>query len=492
MSSASDSEPPPAPALSPGTAAAASDIIAALMARNTQQQDLIVTLQTRIAELERRLGLNSNNSGKPPSSDGLRKPRRIKSLRTPSGKKSGGQPGHPGKTLRQVEKADATIDHFPQTCGGCGGALSETASKGFTARQVFDLPPPRPLEVTEHRAHVCTCGSCGIQTRAAFPAGVAAPVQYGARIEAFVVYLLHAQLLPEKRVAALIADLFGVALTTATIATISRNYAEGLRPFTETVRDHIAQAPVKHMDETGFRITGKTQWLHVASTLLLTFYRMSSKRGSLLSGVSGIVVHDHWKPYYTLEGVLHALCNAHHLRELQALVEIEKEEWARKMQRLLRRACHATHLMRDADEPVHLRPRLIALIERRYTAILAEGFAHHEAQPPLVPPAEQAKRRGRAPHRVGHNLLFRLRDRRADVLRFLYDPTVPFTNNLAEQDGRMMKVKQKISGGFRSDEGAEDFGIIRTMLSTARKQGWNLLQALIGNPETLIAKLRFA
>ena len=492
MSSASDSEPQPAPALSPGTAAAASDIIAALMARNTQQQDLIVTLQTRIAELERRLGLNSNNSGKPPSSDGLRKPRRIKSLRTPSGKKSGGQPGHPGKTLRQVERADATIDHFPQTCADCGGVLDEAASKGFAARQVFDLPPPQPLEVTEHRAHVCTCGSCGIQTRAAFPAGVAAPVQYGARIEAFVVYLLHAQLLPEKRVAALIADLFGVTLTTATIATISRDCAERLRSFAETVRDHVAQAPVKHRDETGFRITGKTQWLHVASTLLLTFYRMSSKRGSLLSCVSGIVVHDHWKPYYTLEGVLHALCNAHHLRELQALVEIEKEEWARKMQRLLRRACHATPLVRDADEPVNLRPRLIALIERRYTAILAEGFAHHEAQPPLVPPAEQAKRRGRAPHRVGHNLLFRLRDRRADVLRFLYDPTVPFTNNLAEQDGRMMKVKQKISGGFRSDEGAEDFGIIRTMLSTARKQGWNLLQALIGNPETLIAKLRFA
>lgn len=229
------------------------------------------------------------------------------------------------------------------------------------------------------------------------------------------------------------------------------------------------------MDETGFRIGAKTQWLHIASTLLLTFYRMSSKRGSLLSGVSGIVVHDHWKPYYTLEGVLHALCNAHHLRELQALVEIEKEEWASKMQRLLRLACHATHLARDADKLV--KPRLAALIERRYAAILAEG---------------QAKRRGRAPHRVGHNLLFRLRDRRADVLRFLYDPTVPFTNNLAEQDGRMMKVKQKISGGFRSDEGAEDFGIIRTMLSTARKQGWNLLQALIGDPQTLIAKLRFA
>ena len=497
MSSASASHPQPATALSPDPAAAAADIIAALMAHNTQQQELIVTLQTRIAELERRLGLNSNNSGKPPSSDGLKKPRRTKSLREVSGKRSGGQPGHPGKTLRQVEKADSTIDHFPPTCAGCGGVLSAAACHGFTARQVFDLPKPQPLEITEHRGHVCTCGSCGVQTRGTFPAGVTAPVQYGEQIEAFVVYLLHSQLLPEKRVATLLADLFGVTLTTATIARISQDCAERLRPFAETVRDHVAQAPVKHMDETGLRIGGKTQWLHIASTVLLTFYRMSSKRGSLLSGVSGIVVHDHWKPYYTLEGVLHALCNAHHLRELQALVEIEKEEWARKMQRLLRLTCHATHLARDVPAlagagPKPVKPRLAALIERRYAAILAEGFAHHEAQPPLVPPAEQAKRRGRAPHRVGHNLLLRLRDRRADVLRFLYDPSVPFTNNLAERDGRMMKVKQKISGGFRSDQGAEDFGIIRTMLSTARKQGWNLLQAMIGNPQTLIAKLRFA
>ena len=244
------------------------------------------------------------------------------------------------------------------------------------------------------------------------------------------------------------------------------------------------------MDETGFRIGGETQWLHIASTLLMTFYRTSSRRGSLLSGVSGIVVHDHWKPYYTLEGVLHALCNAHHLRELQALVEIEKEGWALKMQRLLRRACHATNLARGADVP--LTPSLIALIDRRYDAILAEGFAYHEAQAPLIPAAEKASRRGRPPRRVGHNLLLRLRDRKPDVLRFLTDPSVPFTNNLAEQDGRMMKLRQKISGGFRSLAGAMDFATIRTLISAARKQGWDLLAALIGEPGRLIAELRLA
>ena len=473
-----------------GTALAASEIIAALLARNGELQALIAVQVARIADLERRLGLHSANSGKPPSSDGLKKPRRTQSLRLSSGKPSGGQKGHPGTTLRQVETADATLDHFPATCAGCGGTLAAAASQGFTARQVFDLPEPRPLLVTEHRSHVCACAACGVQTRAAFPAGVGAPVHYGARLESFVLYLLHGQLLPEQRVAALIGTLFGVTLTTATIARISHDGAERLRPFAATVRDHVAQAPVKHMDETGFRIAGKTQWLHIASTLWLTFYRTSPRRGSLLSGVSGIVVHDHWKPYYTLTGVLHALCNAHHLRELQALVEIEKEAWACKMQRLLRRACHATHLAREQAKP--LRAQLIALIERRYDIILAEGFTYHEDQHPLVAPDKQAKRRGRVPHRVGHNLLFRFHQRRQDVLRFLHDPTIPFTNNLAEQDGRMMKLKQKISGGFRSNAGAEKFGIIRTLIATAQKQGWNLLQALRGDPEQMIAKLRLA
>ena len=199
-------------------------------------------------------------------------------------------------------------------------------------------------------------------------------------------------------------------------------------------------------------------------------------------------MHDHWKPFYTLKGVLHALCNAHHLRELQALVEIEKEDWARKMQHLLRRACHAANLARDQGVP--LSPGLIALIERRYDAILTEGFAFHEAQPALISIAR--KRKGRVPRRTGHNLLLRLRVRRPDVLRFLSDPTVPFTNNLAERDGRMMKLRQKISGGFRSVEGAEDFAVIRSLLSTARKQRWNILQTLASRPDHLIAELQIA
>jgi transposase len=453
------------------------------------KDDLIARLlaqEARIAELERRLGLNSSNSGKPPSSDGLKKPRRVSSLRESSGKTTGGQTGHPGQTLCRVEKPDATIDHYPQACAACGEPLSAVMATGHVARQVFDLPEPRPLIVTEHRAHACRCAACGTQTRGEFPAGVSAPVQYGKRIGAFVLYLLHYQLLPEKRLAMLMADLFGVKLVTATIARISQDCAQRFQGFADAVREHVAAAPVKHMDETGFRIGGKTQWLHIASTALLTFYRTAAKRGSLLANVTGIVVHDHWKPYYTMAGVLHALCNAHHLPELKALVEIEKEDWAAKMQRLLRRACHATNLARERGVP--LKPALIALIERCYDGILAEGLAFHEAQPALA----KAKCRGRPPRRVGHNLLIRLSTRKQDVLRFLTDPSVPFTNNLAERDGRMMKLRQKISGGFRSEDGAKDFAVIRSVLSTARKQGWNILDTLAGEPARLIADIRVA
>ena len=457
-------------------------LIAALRAENE-------SLEARIAELERQLGLNSSNSGKPPSSDGLKKPARVTSLRERSAKKPGGQKGHKGETLRQVADPDDVVDHYPSACSGCGAGLDPDTSVGHSARQVFDLPEPEPLIVTEHRAHDCRCPACGAKTRAAFPDGVNAPVQYGTRIGAFVLYLLHYQLLPEKRLVELLADLLGVKLVTATIARISQDCAQRFQGFADVVRDHVAAAPVKHMDETGFRIGGRTQWLHIASTALLTFYRVCAKRGSLLMNVAGIVVHDHWKPYYTMPGVLHALCNAHHLRELKALVEIEKEDWARKMQRVLRRACHAANLARDRGVP----PSLIALIERCYDSILAEGLAFHEAQAPLAQPVKGGrKRRGRVPRRTGHNLLLRLATRKQDTLRFLHDPTVPFTNNQAERDGRMMKLRQKISGGFRSAEGAMDFALIRSLFSTAKKQGWNVIDALTCDPANLAKSLRLS
>ena len=311
--------------------------------------DLVLSLAARLDELERRLGLNSTNSGKPPSSDGLSKPpagkqkrRRTGSLREKSGRKPGGQKGHEGETLRQVAEPDAITDHYPETCPNCGSGLTPEMSTGHGARQVFDLPEPRPLVVMEHRAHRCRCGRCGRQTRAAFPAGVTGPVRYGARIGAMVVYLSHYQLLPEDRLAELMADLFAVALVPATVARMGRSRARRFEGVVEVIRDLVKSAPVKHMDETGLRVGGRTQWLHVASSAGLTFYRVSAGRGSLLDGVAGIVVKG----------------------------------WARKMQRLLRRACHAANLARERG--VALQPSLVEGFRRWWDAITAEGIRFHE------------------------------------------------------------------------------------------------------------------
>lgn len=456
------------------------DLLALIAAQAAQ----ITALTARIAELERRLGLDSSNSGKPPSSDGLKRPVRVRSLREPSGKPPGGRKGHPGDTLRQSETPDVVVDHYPDACTGCGMDLTAAMASKYTARQVFDLPEPRPPVVTEHRAHECRCPGCGRRTKAAFPAGVAAPVQYGPRINAVTVYLLHGQFVPEDRVAELMRDLFGVRLVAATIAQMSRNCADRLTSFVQAVRDQVAGAMVKHLDETGFRIGGQTRWLHVASTALLTIYRACDRRGLVWDNMTGVAVHDHWKPYYTMKGVLHALCNAHHLRELKALIEIDKEDWARQMQILLCRACHAANLA--STQGVPLKPRLIARIERRYDAIVAAGLAFHMSLPRLP----RAQRRGWKPKRPGHNLLTRFQVRRDDVLRFLHNPQVPFTNNQAERDVRMMKLRQKISGGFRSFAGAEIFAAIRSVLSTARKQEWDLIAALMQQPETLLLRLK--
>ena len=463
------------------------DLIALLLAQEARHAAEMAAMQARIAELE--CGSSSQQQQQRQAAIELRAEEAGAGQQSAETlRQEAGRPERPsGGDAVSNRDADAIIDHYPPACAWCGAVLTEAMATSHVARQqVFDLPEPRPLIVTEHRVHSCRCAACGTQTRGVFPDGVTAPVQYGKRIGAFVLYLLHYQFLPEKRLATLVADLFGVKLVTATIARISQDCAARFQGLADELRDLVAAAPVKHMDETGFRIGGKTQWLHIASTIWLTFYRTSPKRGSLLAKVTGIIVHDHWKPYYKMTGVLHALCNAHHLRELKALVEIEKEDWARKMQCLLRRACHATNLAREQGVP--LKPGLIALIERCYDGIIANGLAFHEGQPALA----KTRRRGRPPRRVGHNLLLRLSTRRLDVLRFLTDPSVPFTNNLAERDGRMMKLRQKISGGFRSECSAKDFAVIRSVLSTARKQGWNVLQTLITNPTRILADIRVA
>ena len=438
------------------------EIIAKQSAIIAKQAEEIAFLRQRLSDLERRLGLDSTNSSKPPSSEGLRKKPSPQSLRTKGEKKRGGQKGHKGTTLAQVASPTHIVTHTPATCAQCHKSLGRTASVSLIKRQVFDIPVPR-IEVTEHQAEVKICACCQHRNVGIFPADVRAPVQYGGRVQALAVYLSAQQFIPEDRLKTLFEDVFTLNIATGTLTKINQTFAEAISGENQKTLEALKKAPVKNMDETGFRVGGKTFWLHVLCSATATFYRVSPKRGSLWEGVKGTVVHDHWKPYFTMPDVNHALCNAHHLRELKALEDIEKEPWAKRMRGFL------TSLSRYKDVRCLKDPQsFLGRVDRLYEAIVAQGLAFHEAQPPL----------GGRKKRIGHNLLLRFKNFKGDVLRFLTDPHVPFTNNQAEQDVRMMKVKQKISGGFRTLEGAETFCQIRSFLATARKQGQNLFQAL--------------
>ena len=438
-------------------------------------------LRERIAELERRLGIDSQTSSKPPSSDGLKKKNthRTRSLRSQSQRPTGGQKGHQGQTLKQVSEPDKIIYHSaPDCCSGCGCDVSTEQVLSVFKRQVFDIPEPR-IEVTEHRVEVKQCPRCQQKIQGCFPDQVKAPVQYGVRMKAVSAYLQHQHFIPEDRLSEALQDLFGCRMTPGTIANTSKSLAQSIAPVVDKLASIVKAAPVKHLDETGFRISGKTQWLHVVSTETATWYRPAAKRKDLepLVGITGRAIHDHWKCYFQLEGICHGLCNAHHLRELKALEEIEQESWAFSMKKLLTLANKYRHRY-----PETIPKTIVIRLTQLYESILHRGLDFHESLPPLT----RKSNRGRVKRRVGHNLLLRLKDYASDVLRFLMEPDVPFTNNQAERDLRMMKCKQKISGCFRSFETALNFANIRSVLSTARKQNFNLLdviiQALSGQP----------
>lgn len=460
-------------------------LIEGLQARNLILEQQNAALTARVAELERRLGLDSSNSSKPPSSDGPgTPPRRTQSLRQAGRNKPGGQPGHPGKHLKPSERVDHTITHRPSLCEGCHASLRDQPGRLAGSRQVFDLPEPTPLSVTQHQVYSCQCPGCGAVTTAAFPPEVSAPVQYGERLAATATYLSVGQFLPENRLRQLLADLFGVSVSAGTLGQMIARAATRASDFAAVVREKICRAPVKHLDETGFRMAAKQQWLHVACTSApdaLVHYRVSPRRGAMLTGAAHIVVHDHWTSYFQMPGVTHAMCNAHHLRELTALVEIDGEVWAKRMRVLLRALCHAVNLGA-------LRPTRTRAAEWLYDSIVRDGIAWHEALPALP----RDIKLGRIRRRTGHNLLLRLKTHREAVLRFMHNPAVPFTNNEAERDVRMMKLRQKISGGFRTQEGAENFATLRTLISTARKRGWNLLDTLSRPSRQLISALETA
>lgn len=435
----------------------------------------IAELRAENAELRRRLGLNSHNSGKPPGSDGLaKKPAwQPKSLRESGKNPSGGRKGSKSTTLRQVDTPDCVVEHAPETCERCAEPLQSSPVVSVNKRQVFDIPPPK-IEVTEHRALVKRC-ACGHDTAASFPSGVNSQTQYGERIKAYIVYLRTVDFIAEDRLQQTLKDLFGLDIATDTIAQAINSCAADLASERAEVLQTLQKSAVKHLDETGLRIAGKTSWLHVLCNDALTYYRVDAKRGAIFRDFSGgTIVHDHFKPYFTLKNVKHGMCNAHHLRELRAVAEFGSHAegvWARGMGRLLRTVCRFVKVMHPLPRAAkNLFIRKVLLV---YQRIIGKGEALYHSLPPLP-----AKRIGKPPKLTGHNLLLRLKCWRTATLRCLNGVT-PFTNNQAEQDIRMMKVRQKISGGFRTFAGAEAFCAVRGFISTVKKQGCNVFSSLI-------------
>jgi transposase len=390
--------------------------------------------------LKARLAANSRNSSRPPSSDGLAKPPVPKSLRRPSGRKPGGQHGHEGRHLQQVLRPDEVLRYVPSRCEGCGGDLSDGELEGEETRQVFDLPLVR-LAVCEHRAQRRRC-ACGHVTRAAFPAGVSAPTQYGPRMRALAIYLIAAQHLPYKRAAGLLADWLGAPLSAGTLMAFVKDGADDLGVFLDRVHEQIVGSPVVHFDETGVRAGGRGRWLHSSSTQTLTFYALHDRRGTegidhagVLPRFQGIAVHDGWPQYRAYTSVIHALCNAHHLRELLAIIEQDPQRQSRAVKTdTLLRALHATVQEAKAAGEQSLDPWTLAGYRAAYEQIIALG---HQQNPP---PTKRTGKRGPIGRSASANLLRRLDEQREQVLRFAHDLQVPFDNNLAERDLRMIKI----------------------------------------------------
>lgn len=439
-----------------------------------EQEKAICALKGRIRELEDERAKNSRNSSKPPSSDGVKR-EATKSMRKSSGSGVGGQKGHKGNTLQMVDNPDKVVLHRVAQCKNCGLSLERSEAKDYERRQVFDIPP-LVLEVTEYQAEIKNCPNCGTRNKGDFVQDVQNPVQYGKRLKSLFVYLTNYQLLPYERTSELIRDLFSHSLSQATLVNTNNLCYKLLEGVEKEIKKQLTNSPVINCDETGLYNNGKRQWLHVVSTPNLTHYAFHQKRGKkatedmdILPHFKGTAVHDFWKPYYNYS-CNHGLCNAHHLRELTFLYEQYNQQWAKKMIYLLLEIKEKV-----AQEKLYsdgLDKRTINEFGEKYKRIIEEG---HKANPP---PKAQPRKRGRNKQSRSKNLLDRLDIHRKEVLAFMYDFKVPFDNNLAERDLRMMKVQQKISGAFRSDSGVRSFCRIRSYISTVKKQGRNVIEAI--------------
>ena len=450
-------------------------------------QQLLKTALEQIEQLEAQLGQNSRNSNWPSSRDKGRKKKRKQNLRQKSSKQTGGQPGHEGYTLKFSEKPDRIERHRPEKCGHCNQVFNpEQKENQLKRRQVIDLPPLN-VEVTEYQVESLLCAKCGQRSEGQFPEGVSQLVQYGPRVKSLAVYLKGQQLIPYGRTQQFLADLFGLSVTQGSLENFITAAATKVVPVNEKVKAGLVAAKVVHYDESGFYIGGKRQWLHSASTTNLTYYAPHPSRGNkalkaigIMPHFTGIAVHDNWSAYWHYDQCQHALCNVHHLRELNAIEENFSQPWATRFKIFLLSAKAAVAQAKAAGK--HALPQAkLDQINRLYTKLVTAAL---RANPP--PPEGWPKgSRGRPKKTKPRNLAERLDLRREAVLAFVFDFKVPFDNNLAERDIRMLKVQQKISGCFRSAHGAQSFCAIRSYISTVRKQHfsvWLALNSLFSGP----------
>ena len=438
-----------------------------------ERDRVIEQLSARVAELEARLGKNSQNSSKPPSSDAFVKPP-PRSLRKKTGRKPGKQPGDRGARLEPSADPDEVVAHTPTSCGSCGEGLDAAPVVGERVRQVFDLPPVQ-LTVVEHRVQSRMC-RCGEVTEGEFPAEASAPTCYGPGVAALGTYLLGRQHLPVERAAELMSDLFGARVSTGWLSALLPTAQSRLTGFVAAIRERLRAAPVAHFDETGGRVCAKLGWIHVAATGRYTLYHLAGGRGKtsidaggVLPGFTGVAVHDGLTSYRRYD-VEHALCGAHHLRELAGIAEATGQDWPVKLADLLVEI-HTNVVTAKANGHTVLSARRLAGYRRRYRSLIAEGKQ-------LNPPPPRTGKRGRPKLGPAGSLLRRLDEFQDDVLRFAYDFAVAFDNNQAERDVRMVKLQQKISGGWRSEQGAKAFLDVRSYLSTARKHDQSAIDVL--------------
>jgi transposase len=450
-------------------------LVEGLLSRIATLEATVEALEARLEKLENKQAKNSRNSSKPPSGDGFVK--RTKSQRQKSDLASGGQVGHEGETQAWEATPDRVVLHDVSSCQGCGGVLSSESAEVWQARQVHELVP-RLVEVIEHRALVRVCSGCGQENCGSFPETVRQRSQYGTGLKGLFVYLQDYQLIPSGRVQELLEDVFEVYPSEGTLYNSRESCAEKVQPALVEIKTALQKASVAHFDETGFRVCGKLQWLLVACTAQLTLYYVHAKRGVLAMEAMGVLpefqgrgIHDHWKAYFTYREMAHGLCNAHHLRELEFIEERYQQDWSKSMANLLVEGHRMVELAKEQGKEA-LSLSQIQGFEREYQSLIEQGLEENPT------PLKQPNQRGRTKQSPAKNLLDRLQGYQSQVLAFIYDFRVPFDNNQAERDIRMMKLKQKISGGFRSSSGAEQFCDIRSYLSTCKKQGINLLDAL--------------